>query len=46
MLPQDLAFRKGDILTIFGDTRNKNTWWTAVLNDKRGMIPSTYVKIL
>eukprot|EP01089_Gocevia_fonbrunei_P022956 TRINITY_DN9485_c0_g1_i1.p1 TRINITY_DN9485_c0_g1~~TRINITY_DN9485_c0_g1_i1.p1 ORF type:complete len:349 (+),score=47.96 TRINITY_DN9485_c0_g1_i1:41-1048(+) len=40
----DLAFRKGDVLTV---TRMENGgWWEAEMGERVGLIPSNYVQVL
>jgi lipid-binding SYLF domain-containing protein len=44
--PGDLAFKKGDIITITKRTDNENDWWTGQMGDKTGIFPSNYVEVL
>lgn len=41
----DLAFKKGDVVTITKRTENKSDWWTGRTEDGRvGVFPSNYVE--
>ena len=41
----DLAFKKGDVITITQRTDNKTDWWTGKTEDgKTGMFPSNYIE--
>jgi len=43
--PGDLAFKKGDVITITQRTDNKTDWWTGRTEDGRtGMFPSNYIE--
>ncbi|KAM0486984.1 hypothetical protein ACHAPX_000251 [Trichoderma viride] len=43
--PGDLAFKKGDIITILKKTESDNDWWTGQLGARHGIFPSNYVKM-
>lgn len=38
--PDELAFKKGDIITV--QEKNDDGWWKGELNGKVGMFPSNY----
>ncbi|XP_041363090.1 growth factor receptor-bound protein 2-like [Gigantopelta aegis] len=40
--PEELAFRKGDILNILD--QNDVNWWKAELNGRTGLVPKTYIE--
>lgn len=42
----DLAFKKGDIITITKRTENKEDWWTGRIGDRTGVFPSNYVELV
>ena len=42
---KELTVRKGDILKVISITPDNN-WWEAILGDKSGFIPSTYIVLL
>lgn len=44
--PGDLAFKKGDIITIIKRTENETDWWTGRIGDREGIFPSNYVKVV
>jgi lipid-binding SYLF domain-containing protein len=37
--PGDLAFRKGDIITIVKRTESQNDWWTGRIGSREGIFP-------
>ena len=37
--PGDLAFRKGDVITITKKTDNATDWWTGKIGDRTGIFP-------
>ncbi|CAJ2505215.1 Uu.00g126090.m01.CDS01 [Anthostomella pinea] len=43
--PGDLAFKKGDIITVLKKTDSDNDWWTGMIGTKHGIFPSNYVKL-
>ncbi|KAH6843112.1 hypothetical protein B0I37DRAFT_212137 [Chaetomium sp. MPI-CAGE-AT-0009] len=43
--PGDLAFKKGDIITVLKKTDSDNDWWTGMIGTKHGIFPSNYVKM-
>jgi lipid-binding SYLF domain-containing protein len=43
--PGDLAFKKGDIITILKKTDSDNDWWTGRVGERQGIFPSNYVKM-
>ena len=44
--PGDLAFKKGDIITIVKRTESENDWWTGRVGEKEGIFPSNYVEVV
>ncbi|EPQ54313.1 SH3-domain-containing protein [Gloeophyllum trabeum ATCC 11539] len=42
--PDDLSFRKGDIIEIISETNPD--WWTGRLNGRQGLLPANYVEKL
>jgi hypothetical protein len=40
----DLAFQKGDIITIIKRSNTQNDWWTGRLNGKEGIFPANFVE--
>lgn len=40
----DLAFQKGDIITIVQRSNTTDDWWTGELNGRRGIFPANYVQ--
>lgn len=42
--PGDLAFKKGEIITILKRTDNETDWWTGRVGDREGIFPSNYVE--
>ncbi|KAF2847530.1 DUF500-domain-containing protein [Plenodomus tracheiphilus IPT5] len=42
--PGDLAFKKGDVITILKRTDNETDWWTGRVGDREGIFPSNYVE--
>ncbi|ORE03343.1 DUF500-domain-containing protein [Rhizopus microsporus var. microsporus] len=40
----DLAFQKGDIITIIKRSDTQNDWWTGRLNGKEGIFPANFVE--
>ncbi|CAK7219224.1 hypothetical protein SBRCBS47491_003773 [Sporothrix bragantina] len=43
--PGDLAFKKGDIITVLKKTESDNDWWTGMVGTRHGIFPSNYVKM-
>ncbi|KAK3381380.1 hypothetical protein B0H63DRAFT_202118 [Podospora didyma] len=43
--PGDLAFKKGDIITVLKKTDSTNDWWTGMIGTRHGIFPSNYVKM-
>ncbi|KAI1631216.1 hypothetical protein F4809DRAFT_633337 [Biscogniauxia mediterranea] len=43
--PGDLAFKKGDIITVLKKTESDNDWWTGMIGSRHGIFPSNYVKM-
>ncbi|KAK3295160.1 uncharacterized protein B0H64DRAFT_394420 [Chaetomium fimeti] len=43
--PGDLAFKKGDVITVLKKTESDNDWWTGMIGTKHGIFPSNYVKM-
>lgn len=43
--PGDLAFKKGDIITVLKKTDSDNDWWTGMIGTRHGIFPSNYVKM-
>jgi hypothetical protein len=37
--PGDLAFKKGDVITILKRTNNATDWWTGKIGDREGIFP-------
>ena len=37
--PGDLAFRKGEVITIVKRTNSQNDWWTGRIGEKEGIFP-------
>lgn len=44
--PGDLAFKKGEIITILKRTENETDWWTGRVGDREGIFPSNYVETI
>ncbi|CAD6578034.1 MAG: hypothetical protein ASARMPRED_008501 [Alectoria sarmentosa] len=42
--PGDLAFKKGEIITITKRTENASDWWTGTVGNRTGIFPSNYVE--
>jgi len=42
--PGDLAFKKGEVITILRRTDNETDWWTGRVGDREGIFPSNYVE--
>lgn len=42
----DLEFRKGQRITVLTRTESQNDWWEGRVNDKTGIFPANYVKVL
>ncbi|KAF9582987.1 hypothetical protein BGW38_010462 [Lunasporangiospora selenospora] len=40
----DLAFKKGDIITVVKKTESKNDWWTGRCNGREGSFPANYTQ--
>jgi lipid-binding SYLF domain-containing protein len=40
----DLAFHKGDIISIVKKSNTKNDWWTGRLNGRQGIFPANFVE--
>ncbi|KAH8903108.1 DUF500-domain-containing protein [Coniochaeta sp. PMI_546] len=43
--PGDLAFKKGDVITVLKKTDSDNDWWTGQIGTRHGIFPSNYVKM-
>lgn len=43
--PGDLAFKKGEIITVLKKTDSDNDWWTGMVGTRHGIFPSNYVKM-
>ncbi|KIH88213.1 SH3 domain-containing protein [Sporothrix brasiliensis 5110] len=43
--PGDLAFKKGDVITVLKKTESDNDWWTGMIGTRHGIFPSNYVKM-
>lgn len=43
--PGDLAFKKGDVITVLKKTESDNDWWTGQIGTRHGIFPSNYVKM-
>ncbi|CAG8453842.1 4103_t:CDS:10 [Ambispora gerdemannii] len=43
--PGDLAFNKGDVVTIIQKSDSVNDWWTGTCNDVEGIFPANYVEL-
>ncbi|KAB5566844.1 hypothetical protein GE09DRAFT_1028471 [Coniochaeta sp. 2T2.1] len=43
--PGDLAFKKGDVITVLKKTESDNDWWTGQVGTRHGIFPSNYVKM-
>ncbi|KAI0477648.1 hypothetical protein GGR56DRAFT_638165 [Xylariaceae sp. FL0804] len=43
--PGDLAFKKGDVITVLKKTESDNDWWTGMVGSRHGIFPSNYVKM-
>nr|2A08_A Chain A, Hypothetical 41.8 kDa protein in SPO13-ARG4 intergenic region [Saccharomyces cerevisiae]2A08_B Chain B, Hypothetical 41.8 kDa protein in SPO13-ARG4 intergenic region [Saccharomyces cerevisiae] len=43
--PGDLAFKKGDVITILKKSDSQNDWWTGRTNGKEGIFPANYVRV-
>lgn len=41
----DLAFKKGDVITILKKSDSQNDWWTGRVNGKEGIFPANYVRV-
>lgn len=41
--PQELSFRKGDIIYILSREFDEKSWWIGELNGKFGLVPKTYL---
>jgi hypothetical protein len=44
-MPCDLAFKKGDTITILTRTETQEDWWEGKLGDRIGIFPANYVKL-
>lgn len=44
--PGDLAFKKGDVITIVKRTENEADWWTGRIGEREGIFPSNYVEVV
>ena len=42
----DLEFRKGQRIVVLTRTESQNDWWEGRVNDKTGIFPANYVKVL
>ncbi|KAI4871013.1 DUF500-domain-containing protein [Hypoxylon rubiginosum] len=43
--PGDLAFKKGEIITVLKKTESDNDWWTGMVGARHGIFPSNYVQM-
>ncbi|KAJ3129465.1 hypothetical protein HK098_001232 [Nowakowskiella sp. JEL0407] len=43
--PDDLPFKKGDIITVIKKTDSTNDWWTGRVGNKQGDFPANYVTV-
>ncbi|CAI4063523.1 Ysc84p SKDI_08G0580 [Saccharomyces kudriavzevii IFO 1802] len=43
--PGDLAFKKGDAISILKKSDSQNDWWTGRINGKEGIFPANYVRV-
>ncbi|KAI0169317.1 DUF500-domain-containing protein [Hypoxylon sp. FL1284] len=43
--PGDLAFKKGEVITVLKKTESDNDWWTGMIGARHGIFPSNYVKM-
>ena len=41
----DLAFKKGDVISILKKSDSQNDWWTGRANGKEGIFPANYVRV-
>uniref|UniRef100_A0A3Q1FFZ9 SH3 domain-containing protein n=1 Tax=Acanthochromis polyacanthus TaxID=80966 RepID=A0A3Q1FFZ9_9TELE len=45
--PDELSFRKGDIMTVLErDTQGLDGWWLCSLHGRQGIVPGNRLKIL
>ncbi|CAB4254535.1 Lsb3p [Maudiozyma barnettii] len=42
----DLAFRKGDVITILKKSDSQDDWWTGRVNGSEGIFPANYVELV
>ena len=42
----DLEFRKGQVIQVMARTDTQNDWWEGKLEDRVGIFPANYVKLL
>lgn len=42
----DLAFKKGDVITILKKSESQNDWWTGKVNGQEGIFPANYVELV
>ena len=42
----DLVFRKGQIIQVLTRTEDQNDWWEGKLEDRVGIFPANYVKLM
>ncbi|KAI9262716.1 hypothetical protein BY458DRAFT_515180 [Sporodiniella umbellata] len=40
----DLAFRKGDVISIIKRTNTQNDWWTGKVDGRQGIFPANFVE--
>ncbi|EMR71927.1 putative sh3 domain-containing protein [Eutypa lata UCREL1] len=43
--PGDLAFKKGEVITVLKKTESDNDWWTGMIGSRHGIFPSNYVRM-
>ena len=41
---KELSFKRGDVIEVFALTPDNN-WWDGFIDEKRGYIPASYVKV-
>lgn len=44
--PGDLAFKKGEVITIVKRTESESDWWTGRIGGREGIFPSNYVDVV
>ena len=42
----DLEFRKGQVIQVITRTESQNDWWEGKLEDRIGIFPANYVKMM